>query len=123
MGGKRSICLFHHQDPENQDGGKFILRLSVKGRSTERAWEDLLLAFIGGQFDLPSDEVCGIALSVRQVKDVISVWNKHATNDNYKKVINDTVRGILQLPSHILLEYKSHSNSVSKKDTGTELKK
>jgi len=101
------------EDPENKNGGKFILRLnrSKSSKVLPRYWEDLLLALIGGQFDLPLEELCGIALTVRPTKDVISIWNKASGNDLIKKTINDTVRGVLRLPASVLLEYRSHALS------------
>ena len=38
-----------------------------------RMWENLLLAFIGEEFELP--DVVGCVLSTRLKDDVLSVWN------------------------------------------------
>lgn len=65
-----------HQDDRNLNGGKWIVRLR-KGLAS-RYWEDLVLALIGDQFDV-GDEICGAVISVRPTEDILSVWNKTAT--------------------------------------------
>lgn len=65
------------EDPQNKNGGKWMLRLK-KGIAS-RYWEDILLAIIGEQFDVGS-EICGAVLSIRAGEDILSVWNKTADN-------------------------------------------
>jgi translation initiation factor 4E len=66
------------EDPVNQKGGKWMVRLK-KGLSS-RLWEELVLAIIGEQFDV-GHEICGAVVSVRHSEDILSVWNKTADNN------------------------------------------
>lgn len=45
-----------------------------------------VFAVIGGQFEV-GDEICGIVISIRYQEDIISVWNRHATNKHARDVI------------------------------------
>jgi translation initiation factor 4E len=66
------------EDPANQAGGKWTIRLRHKGIAS-RYWEDILLAIVGEQFDV-GQEICGAVISVRNNEDILSVWNKTADN-------------------------------------------
>lgn len=59
------ICVLsipsHEQDPENKVGGRFLIRIPPR-RSGSVYWENLLLALVGAQFDVPEDEICGVVL-------------------------------------------------------------
>ena len=65
-------------DVGNKGGGKWILRF--KKGIVGRMWEGLLLALIGGHLEC-SHTVCGAVLSIRQLEDIISIWN-HSSADN-----------------------------------------
>lgn len=69
------------EDPQNQNGGKWMVRLK-KGLAS-KYWEELVLAIIGEQFDV-GNEICGAVVSTRANEDIISVWNK--TNDNQEAI-------------------------------------
>lgn len=67
------------EDDVNLNGGKWVIRFK-KGAST-RSWENLALALIGNQFGTSAgEEICGIVVSLKPHEDVISIWNKTATN-------------------------------------------
>ena len=72
------------EDAANRKGGKWIVRLPKK--LVSRYWEDLLLAVVGGKFDV-GDELTGIAVSVRYNEDVVSVWNATADDNEAKRRI------------------------------------
>jgi translation initiation factor 4E len=74
-----------------------------------------LLAVIGDQFDV-GDEICGVVLSIRD-HDIISVWNKTASNKEIRYKIRDALKRILKLPTGTILEYKAHN--VSLKDNSS----
>lgn len=65
------------EDPQNQAGGKWMVRLK-KGLAS-MVWEEVVLAVIGEQFDV-GHEICGAVCSVRSSEDIISIWNKTADN-------------------------------------------
>jgi len=104
------------EDEENKIGGKYIVRIPRGKRTSSRYWEDVLLAIVGGQFDVPTDEICGVVISTRYNQDILSLWNKHAEAESKRK-IHDTLRKVLNLPSHVQLEYKTHSQALT--DTTT----
>lgn len=72
------------EDPQNEKGGKWMIRLK-KGLSS-RYWEDIVLAIIGEQFDV-GHEICGAVISVRAAEDILSVWNKNSDNLEAKNKI------------------------------------
>lgn len=74
-----------------------------------RCWENLILAILGEQFDV-GDEICGAGVSMRQKKDCISLWNRNAADKEVTEKIRDTLRKVLNLPSHITLEYRFHKD-------------
>ncbi|CAJ1409173.1 unnamed protein product [Effrenium voratum] len=60
---------------EFPEGGCWIIRIKRKASQNfvNRMWENLCLAFIGEEFELP--DVVGCVLSTRLKDDVLSVWN------------------------------------------------
>jgi hypothetical protein len=92
---------------ENREGGQWLVRLN-KGLAA-RCWENLILAILGEQFDV-GDEICGAGVSMRQKKDCISLWNRNAADKEATERIRDTLRKVLNLPSHITLEYRFHKD-------------
>ncbi|KAI8075086.1 translation initiation factor eIF 4e-like domain-containing protein [Gongronella butleri] len=97
------------EDPMNAQGGKWIVRLR-KGLAS-RYWEDLILAIVGEQFDVEG-EICGAVLSIRNTEDIISVWNKTASNGKINLSIRDTIKRVLNLPQDTPMEYKSHTVAI-----------
>jgi translation initiation factor 4E len=93
------------EDPANNNGGKWMVRLK-KGLAS-RYWEELILAIIGEQFDA-GEEICGAVVSVRTSEDIISIWNQNSDNKEATNKIRDQMRRILNLPSFIPIEYKKH---------------
>jgi translation initiation factor 4E len=102
------------EDDENKRGGKFILRLPKKKRLASKYWEDLVLAFVGQQFEV-MDEVCGVVVSTRYQEDIIAIWNKTAEDSSAKNKLHEALRRTLNLPESIQLDYKAHDQSI--KDT------
>ncbi|QSL64933.1 hypothetical protein MERGE_002237 [Pneumocystis wakefieldiae] len=97
------------EDPANKDGGKWTLSLR-KGIAV-RYWEQLVMAIVGDQFWSIGDELCGIVLSIRNSKDLISVWNKSSDNGRVNLKIRDLIKQVLNLPLDTVLEYKGHKDS------------
>lgn len=73
------------EDPRNKNGGKWIIRLH-KGICS-RLWENLLMAIAGEEFDV-GDEICGAVISIRAKEDILSLWNKTASN----RLVNMKIR-------------------------------
>ena len=53
-----------------------------------------------------NDEICGAVVSVRYQEDIISVWNRTASDDTTTTRIRDTLKRVLNLPPNIILDYK-----------------
>jgi translation initiation factor 4E len=88
------------EDSSNAKGGKWIVRLK-KGLAS-RYWEEVILALIGGQFTgIPDGEVCGAVISIRFSEDIVSIWNRTATDRDVTDRLRDAIKRILQLPSHV----------------------
>lgn len=95
-----------YEDPANVHGGKWQIRLK-KGLSA-RIWETLVLAIIGDQFADIGDELCGAVMSSRTQEDVLSVWNKTASNGSTNLKIRNSIKAVLNL-GDVNMEYVSHN--------------
>jgi len=104
------------EDPNNAKGGKWIVRLK-KGLAS-RYWEEILLALLGEQFTgIPHDEICGAVVSCRYNEDILSVWNRSATNRDITDRVRESIKRILRLPREAHLEYKYHQMSLVDKSS------
>ncbi|XP_026462125.1 eukaryotic translation initiation factor 4E type 2-like [Ctenocephalides felis] len=97
------------EDPANTRGGKWVIRLR-KGLAG-RAWENLCMAMLGEQF-MVGGEICGAVLSVRFQEDLVSLWNRTATDQTSVARVRDTLKRVLNLPANANMEYKSHGDSL-----------
>lgn len=98
-----NYSISYRKDEANSNGGKWIVRLR-KGLAS-RCWENLILAILGEQF-MVNDEICGAVVSVRYQEDIISVWNRTASDQTTTTRIRDTLKRVLNLPPNTILEYK-----------------
>lgn len=110
------LFLFRHgvqpmwEDKANEAGGRLSMR--VRKHASSKAFEDLVLALIGEQFDSP-DFVCGIACSIRFQEDILSIWLRSADNDPAITSVAATARRALNLPSSAMArdwEFKAHNS-------------
>ncbi|XP_043933018.1 eukaryotic translation initiation factor 4E type 2 isoform X2 [Protopterus annectens] len=76
------------EDEANKNGGKWIIRLR-KGLAS-RFWENIILA----------------------MEDILSIWNKTASDQVTTARIRDTLRRVLNLPPNTIMEYKTHTDSL-----------
>jgi len=97
------------EDSENRQGGKWMIRLK-KGLAS-RYWEQLLVAILSEQFDV-GEEVCGAVLSLRHSEDIISLWNKSATDTTGNLRMRETIKRVLDLPGETIMEYKTHDDAL-----------
>ncbi|XP_025079297.1 eukaryotic translation initiation factor 4E type 2-like isoform X1 [Pomacea canaliculata] len=97
------------EDDANKLGGKWIIRLK-KGLAS-RCWENLVLAMLGEQF-VVGEEICGAVVSVRFQDDILSLWNRTASDQATTIRIRDTLKRVLHLPSNTVMEYKTHTDSL-----------
>jgi translation initiation factor 4E len=100
------------EDPANCNGGKFVVR-SKKKKAADRFWEEMTLAIIGEQFE-HSEDLCGVVISCRPTgDDVLSLWNRTATNETIINSIREKIRQVLGLPATFTIEYKAHNQSIA----------
>lgn len=97
------------EDEKNKTGGRLMLR--CKSGYSARIWEDLLLSFIGQQFQ-NNDDINGVVISIRENHDIISIWNKYGDNENVQERLKQDAVNLLNLPSQTKLEYKVHKESI-----------
>ncbi len=99
------------EDEANKRGGRWTVRMHKS--LTSKAYEDLALAVVGEQFD--TDDVLGIACSVRFQDDVLAIWVKNASDKEALQQIVGTAKRILDLPNNRLArewEFKPHRTSM-----------
>lgn len=90
------------ETPEHSEGGCWNIRIN-KGYAN-RIWEDLLLAFIGEQFDC-CNEVTGLVLSIGDRQDKISIWMRHGLDHDIKDRVKQDLIRLCELPLDIRLDY------------------
>ncbi|KAE8099699.1 hypothetical protein FH972_017656 [Carpinus fangiana] len=97
------------EDSANCNGGKWIIRF--KKVVSGRFWEDLVLALVGDQLDY-GDNICGAVLSIRFNEDILSVWNRNASDHQAVMALRDAIKRHLKLPHSYVMEYKPHDASL-----------
>ncbi|XP_062168130.1 eukaryotic translation initiation factor NCBP [Alnus glutinosa] len=97
------------EDSANCNGGKWIIRF--KKVVSGRYWEDLILALVGDQLDY-GDNICGAVLSIRFNEDILSVWNRNASDNQAVMALRDAIKRHLKLPHSYVMEYKPHDASL-----------
>ena len=58
-----------------------------------------------------SAQVCGVVVSVRQHEDILSVWTQDSKDDDAIAKIRDAIKGNLDLPPFVTIDYKRISAS------------
>ncbi|KAL3534027.1 hypothetical protein ACH5RR_007548 [Cinchona calisaya] len=97
------------EDSANCNGGKWIIRF--KKAVSGRFWEDLVLALVGDQLDY-GDNICGAVLSIRFNEDILSLWNRNASDNQAVMSLRDAIKRHLKLPPSYVMEYKPHDASL-----------
>ncbi|PIA59956.1 hypothetical protein AQUCO_00400673v1 [Aquilegia coerulea] len=72
-------------------------------------WE--VLALVGDQLDY-GDNICGAVLSIRFNEDILSVWNRNASDHQAVMALRDAIKHQLKLPNSYVMEYKAHNASL-----------
>ncbi|XP_017977869.1 PREDICTED: eukaryotic translation initiation factor NCBP isoform X2 [Theobroma cacao] len=72
-------------------------------------WE--VLALVGDQLDY-GDNICGAVLSIRFNEDILSVWNRNASDHQAVMALRDSIKRHLKLPHGYVMEYKPHDASL-----------
>ncbi|XP_072027412.1 eukaryotic translation initiation factor 4E type 3-like [Amphiura filiformis] len=96
------------EEPTNASGGDW--KFKVPKHHTSKVWKELLLATIGEQFAdsiSPEDEICGVSVSIRNMDDVVQVWNRHAPLAAQAKIV-DKVKQLAPDVEFRTTFYKTH---------------
>lgn len=104
------------EDPENRNGGSFLIRLQ-KGQ-VNFFWEKLLLSLIGEQF--PSD-VNGAAVSVRSKGDLLYIWHRTASDEAVRLEICRTLWKELNLPVKTKIDYSPFTDMLSSNQAKSQI--
>lgn len=103
------------EDPEHQEGGSFLIRVS-KGLGPYY-WEQLALSLISEK--LPKD-VLGIIISARPKFFNIFVWHKTAANPELRMEICTKFCALLKLPVGLRIDYTAHNSVLHIDESGKQ---
>ncbi len=68
---------------------------------------------------LPDDEICGVSVSIRNMDDVVQVWNRHAHLSSQAKIV-DKVKLLAPDVEFRTTFYKSEWNIERKMNESTD---
>jgi len=107
------------EDVENRDGGRWVLNVDKKFRSTsmDPFWLNTLLALIGDQFMEESSHVNGAWANIRARGDKISLWTKNSKDAEMQMKIGRRFKEILGI-KEVTIIYEEHDESKGKSDQG-----
>jgi translation initiation factor 4E len=85
----------------------------VSKQYTNKFWEDLILAFIGDQFE-HQGEVLGLVANLRKEFDTIQIWNKSGTDQVKIGQLKKDLERILDIKEDMTLEYECFAEELAK---------
>eukprot|EP00474_Spongospora_subterranea_P009344 CRZ09802.1 hypothetical protein [Spongospora subterranea] len=122
---KSNYLLFKHgiqpmwEDPQNANGGKWIVFMKNDRAQLDSYWENLILGLIGETVDSDGDEICGAVISRRRGADRIAVWNK--CSDDKEKImclgwaIKQAIISSSETPAQFTMEWSVHTETTKAK--------
>lgn len=109
------------EDPKNASGGCWVAS-APKGEGGKSKldgyWLNAVLACIGEQF-IDGEEICGVAVNVRQKADRVELWTKTGSNESAQITIGKQLRTFLDIPDSVRVSYGVFSEKLS---AGTKAK-
>jgi len=100
------------EDPENKDGGKFVLTIPKKDSRQGRCdewWLYTVLSIVGETIDLNGNQVCGAVVSIRKSNDRVALWLKSSEKTTCVE-IGERWKKALQL-NRTSLTYQLHNDA------------
>uniref|UniRef100_A0A7S0CFY3 Eukaryotic translation initiation factor 4E n=1 Tax=Proboscia inermis TaxID=420281 RepID=A0A7S0CFY3_9STRA len=101
------------EDPQNKEGGKFVLTIPKKESKAGRCddwWLYTMLAVVGETIDNSGDVVCGAVVSIRKSQDRIALWLK--SNDRAVATsIGQRWKKALEVTNKTSLKYQAHKDA------------
>ena len=88
---------------EHAQGGSW--RLPIAKGYANQIWEDLILAFIGEQFDI-ANEITGVVLQVQENTDKIGVWMRHGSDPATVQRVKANIMRLLNLPNDVKMNFQ-----------------
>lgn len=58
------------------------------------------------------NEICGVVVSLRFQEDLLSIWNRTASDQVTTARIRDALKRLLNLPPTTPMDYKTHNDSL-----------
>lgn len=103
------------EDPENVNGGKFVLTIPKKDSKSGRCdewWLFTVLAVIGETMDLSGDQVCGAVVSIRKSQDRIALWLKSVDKKTCIQ-IGERWKRALEVSNKTSIKYQVHKDAAA----------
>jgi len=103
------------EDPENMNGGKFVLTVPKKESRQGKADElflKTLLAVIGETIDATGDIVCGTVVSTRKSQDRIALWLK-SDREEICIPIGEKWKKAMDIPPKMSIKYQLHKEAAA----------
>jgi len=103
-------------DPNNQDGGRWLIEIDRKLRNEQLndKWLETLLAVIGEQLE-PEDgvggEICGAMVQSRRRVDRVGLWTRNADDNNLVMDIGQKYSSKIKPQWSQRLRYQSHKST------------
>ncbi|CAB0036223.1 unnamed protein product [Trichogramma brassicae] len=110
------------EDKANKQGGRWLINLDKKQRSTEldHFWLEILLCMIGEGFNEYSDDICGAVVNVRTRTDKIAVWTGDASVQASVMEIGRKLKERLKITPKITIGYQVHKDTMVQKGSTTK---
>ncbi|XP_033219433.1 eukaryotic translation initiation factor 4E-like [Belonocnema kinseyi] len=110
------------EDDANKHGGRWLINLDKKQRSTEldHFWLEILLCMIGEGFNEFSEDVCGAVVNVRARQDKLALWTGDASSSQSIMEIGRKLKERLRITSKVTIGYQIHKDTMVKAGSMTK---
>ncbi|KAI9553405.1 hypothetical protein GHT06_021308 [Daphnia sinensis] len=104
------------EDPRNKNGGRWLINLDKKQRSSEldNYWLEVILCLIGEAFEESSEDICGAVVNIRPKGDKLSIWTADCTNRDGIMKIGQKLKESLGITTRGSIVYEAHNDSMKK---------
>mmetsp|Transcript_14831 Transcript_14831/g.30182 ORF Transcript_14831/g.30182 Transcript_14831/m.30182 type:complete len:202 (-) Transcript_14831:428-1033(-) len=101
------------EDPQNTKGGRWIFSSPrTRADRLDEYWINTVMAILGENFDADeSEDICGVALSIRKAQDRICIWTKSGTHEDLQVRIGKRWRSLSSMAENIRLDYEVHEDA------------
>uniref|UniRef100_A0A5S6Q4N4 eIF-4F 25 kDa subunit n=1 Tax=Trichuris muris TaxID=70415 RepID=A0A5S6Q4N4_TRIMR len=103
------------EDEMNCNGGRWIVTVDRNSHRVDTIWLELLVAMLGEQFGIYSDQICGATVNIRHRGFKVCLWTKDALNQESNIRIGQIMKEKLGIQESI--SYESHADAGVKHDS------